>query len=452
MRFCAVICCLFFLSFAKAQGQQLTRILFILDASNSMNARWDGSQTRIDAAKELLIKTVDSLNGSANLQIALRVYGHQSPITATYQDCNDTKLEVPFGPDNFTKVRNKIKTVLAKGTTPIARSLEAAAADFPDTNARNIIILITDGLEACDNDPCVIAKKLHDKGVKVTPFVIGLGLDISYLDQFKCIGSYMEAETKEAFKNVLKAVVSKAVINTTVQINLNNINKVPIETDVTMFLYKAGTKELMYTFVHTLDRQGNPDTLTMDPGFKYDLVVNTIPKVYKNNISIVKNTHNVIPVDCPQGFIRLRFTNATSPYQVISRVYRKTDQLTLNSQLVGSTDKYIVGEYQVEILTLPRIYHAVKVTQSATETIDLPAPGQLNYNAQKMVAAQIFVETESGNVEWVCNLDQVNLKGLIYLQPGNYRLVYRQKQLRSTNYTVETKFKIQSNKTTSINL
>lgn len=451
MRFYAVICCLFLMSFSKVQGQELTRILFILDASNSMNAKW-GAQTRIEAAKELLIKNVDSLAGSANLQIALRVYGHQSPITATYQDCNDTKLEVPFGPDNYTRVKNKIKTILAKGTTPIARSLEAAASDFPDTNARNIIILITDGLEACDNDPCVIAKKLHDKGVKVTPFVIGLGLDLSYLEQFKCIGSYSEAETKEAFSNVLKNVISKAVINTTVQINLNNINKVPNETDVTMLLYKAGTKELIYTFVHTLNRQGNPDTLTMDPNFKYDLVVNTIPKVYKNNISIIKNTHNIIPVDCPQGFIKLRFTNATSPYQVLSRVYQKTDQKTLNTQAVGSTDKYIVGTYEVEILSLPRIYHTVQVSQSATETIDLPAPGQLNYSATKMVAAQIFVIRENGNPEWVCNLDQVSLSGLIFLQPGNYRLVYRQKQLRSTTYTVEKNFKIQSNKTTSINL
>lgn len=451
MRFYAVICCLFLVSFTKVQGQELTRILFILDASNSMNAKW-GAQTRIEAAKELLIKNVDSLTGSANLQIALRVYGHQSPITATYQDCNDTKLEVPFGPDNYTRVKNKIKTILAKGTTPIARSLEAAASDFPDTNARNIIILITDGLEACDNDPCVIAKKLHDKGVKVTPFVIGLGLDLSYLEQFKCIGSYSEAETKEAFSNVLKSVISKAVINTTVQINLNNINKVPNETDVTMLLYKAGTKELIYTFVHTLNRQGNPDTLTMDPNFKYDLVVNTIPKVYKNNISIVKNTHNIIPVDCPQGFIKLRFTNAMSPYNVLSRVYQKTDQKTLNTQAVGSTDKYIVGTYEVEILSLPRIYHTVQVSQSATETIDLPAPGQLNYSATKMVAAQIFVIREDGNPEWVCNLDQVALKGLIFLQPGNYRLVYRQKQLRSTSYTVEKNFKIQSNKTTSINL
>ena len=80
-------------------------------------------------------------------------------LRATYQDCNDTKLEVPFATDNFGEVKSRIRSIYAKGTTPIARSLEAAAGDFPDRNSRNIIILITDGLEACDNDPCVIAKK-----------------------------------------------------------------------------------------------------------------------------------------------------------------------------------------------------------------------------------------------------------------------------------------------------
>src|SRR4051812_8622125 len=95
-RFCAIL--ILFISCTlttTSYSQEVTRILFILDASNSMNAKW-GEQTRIEAAKELLIKAVDSLEGSANLEIALRVYGHQSPITATYQDCNDTKLEVPF--------------------------------------------------------------------------------------------------------------------------------------------------------------------------------------------------------------------------------------------------------------------------------------------------------------------------------------------------------------------
>lgn len=451
MNYLRVILILFVLLAPVARGQELTRILFILDASNSMNAKW-GDQTRIEAAKELLAKAVDSLRGADNLEIALRVYGHQSPITATYQDCNDTKLEVPFAKDNYDRVKTRIRSIMAKGTTPIARSLEAAAGDFPDMNARNVIILITDGLEACDNDPCVIAKKLHDKGVKVTPFVIGLGLDLSYLEQFKCIGSYSEAETKDAFRNVLSSVITKALINTTVQINLNNINGVPVETDVTCLLYEAGTKRLLYTFEHTINRWGNPDTVVMDPAFKYDMVVNTIPKIEVKNITLKKNTHNIITANTPQGFIRFRFSNATKGYTVTARVMQQNNPATINTQNIGGTDKYIVGQYQVEILTLPRIYKTVDVTQSSTTTVDIPAPGLLSYSAGKAFVGQLFQVKVDGTVEWVVNLDPNTLTGSFNLQPGDYRIVYRPKHLKSTTYTIEKNFKITSNKTTPVNL
>lgn len=442
---------LFFVALTASAQQKKTRILFILDASNSMNLKW-GKETRIQAAKEQLIKCIDSLEGSANLEIALRVYGHQSLVTATYQDCNDTKLEVPFAPDNYQAVRNRVKSITAKGTTPIARSLEAAAGDFPDTTTRNVIILITDGLEACDNDPCVIAKKLHDKGVNITPFVIGLGLDLSYLEQFKCIGSYSEAETKASFSSALNNILAKVLFNTTVQINLNNIDKKPLETNVTMLLYKAGTKELKYTLVHTLNRLNLPDTLVINPEDSYDIVVNTIPKVEKKGVKIVKNTHNTIVIDCPQGYIKPKFINATKPYNVDVRVYQQNNPITLNNQQVGSTDKYIVGKYEIEILTLPRIYKTVEVTQNSTQQIDIDAPGILQYAFGKELVAQIFVFKADGNIEWVCNLDQTNLTGVVFLQPGNYRIVYRQKSLKSTSYTNNKDFKIVSNKTLSINL
>lgn len=441
----------FFLTAFQANGQELTRILFILDASNSMNAKW-GDQTRIESAKELLAKAVDSLRGAENLEIALRVYGHQSPITATYQDCNDTKLEIPFAKDNYDRVKTRIRSIMAKGTTPIARSLEAAAEDFPDMNSRNIIILITDGLEACDNDPCVIAKKLHDKGVKVTPFVIGLGLDLSYLEQFKCIGSYSEAETKDAFRSVLSSVINKALINTTVQINLNNINGMPVETDVTVFLYEAGTKRLMYTFEHTINRHGNPDTVVVDPAFKYDMVVNTIPKVEVKNITLKKNTHNTIVANTPQGYLRVRYSNATKNYPITVRVTQTATAPTINTQEIGQTDKYIVGQYQLEILTLPRMYKSVDIIQSSTTTIDIAAPGLLSYSASKAIVGQLFLVKEDGTIEWVCNLDPAVQTGSFHLQPGSYRIVYRQKHMKSTSYTIEKNFKITSNKTTPINL
>ncbi len=416
-----------------------------------MNARW-GAQTRIDAAKELLAKTVEDIRGIPNLEIGLRVYGHQSPITATYQDCNDTKLEVPFGKDNFSQVKARIKSIQAKGTTPIARSLEAAAGDFPDNTSRNIIILITDGLEACDNDPCVIAKKLKDKGVNVTPFVIGLGMDLSYLEKFNCIGAYADAETKEAFTKVLENIVAKALLNTTVQINLNDINKSPKETDVTMFLYEAGTANLKYTYTHTINKFGNPDTLIIDPKLKYDLVVNTIPRVEKKNISIQRNIHNTIIVDAPQGYLKIRFINADRQYQIEARVMQAESNVTLNTQKISETDKYIVGKYDVEILTLPRIYITTDIEQSSTSNINISAPGFFNYSTGQTVVGQIFAQNSNGSWDWVCNLDENSRTGEFQLQPGAYRIVYRQSQLKSSTYTMEQNFRINSNKTSSLKL
>ena len=87
---------LFILTSLASYSQKKTRILFILDASNSMNLKWD-SQTRMESAKEILNESIEDLRGIPDLEIALRVYGHQSIVNNTFQDCNDTKLEVPFG-------------------------------------------------------------------------------------------------------------------------------------------------------------------------------------------------------------------------------------------------------------------------------------------------------------------------------------------------------------------
>jgi Ca-activated chloride channel family protein len=70
----------------------------------------------------------------------------------------------------------------------------------------------------------------------------------------------------------------------------------------------------------------------------------------------------------------------------------------------------------------------------------------------KPIAGQLFVKRENGNYDWVCNLDPVSTKNTLLLQPGEYKVVYRQKQLKSTTFTTEKTVKIQSNKTTSINL
>lgn len=431
---------LLFPTFCFAQKPSLTRILFILDASNSMNSTWD-KQTRLEGAKEVLLQAMEQFKEVPNIEIALRIYGHQTPITNDTQDCNDTKLEVPFSVGNIDVIKNKIRGLVAKGATPIARSLEAAAGDFPDTLARNVIILITDGLESCDNNPCVIAKKLREKGVKVTPFVIGLGMDLSYLENFSCIGTYSDAEDKDSFKNVLITIIGKILTKTSVQFNLNDILQKPTETNVTLFLYEAGTQNLKYTFIHTINRYANPDTLVMDPSLKYDLVVNTLPKIEKKGISLIRNTHNTVQVDAAQGFLKFQGANLTS-----IRIMEKGKFATINVQSNNSQDKYLVGFYDLEILTLPRTYQRIEISQSKTTLVAITAPGSLELKSVKFNVGQVFIDKGNGVVEWVFNLDEKSLTSKHVLQPGNYKVVYRQKDQKSTGYTQEKKFKIESTK------
>ena len=51
--------------------------------------------------------------------------------TITPQDCRDTRLEVPFGNNTVPAIKNRLKTLQPKGTTPIAKALESGALDFP---------------------------------------------------------------------------------------------------------------------------------------------------------------------------------------------------------------------------------------------------------------------------------------------------------------------------------
>src|SRR5687768_2344419 len=106
-----------------------TRILFVLDASGSMEATWGKDQSRMDVAKSILTRLVDSLRINPKLELALRVYGHR--YSRQSNNCNDSQLEVPFGVNNHNIIINEIKDLTPRGVTPITYSLLEAAKDFP---------------------------------------------------------------------------------------------------------------------------------------------------------------------------------------------------------------------------------------------------------------------------------------------------------------------------------
>ncbi len=444
---------LFIGAYWRSNAQVTNRILFIFDDSYSMYAPWN-SNIKIEVAKKVMGEFLDSLKNFPNLELALRCYGHTT-FFKPERNCKDSKLEVPFATakTNYLKIKQRINRLEPLGTTPIAYSLGECTADFtPCSNCRNIVILITDGIEECEGNPCKVSIELQKKGIFLRPFVIGVGLDVKFADAFACMGKFYDVSNEANFKDVLKLVLTEALSQTTVEVDLLDITKKPTETDVDMTFYEAGTTKVKYNYLHTINHRGNPDTLVLDPDLKYDLMVHTIPPQEKKDISIVKGKHNIIPVDAPQGFLRLELDGSISKYYP-STIVRKTGEMkTLIVQEFGKTEKLIVGKYDLEVLTLPRLYlKDVEIKQSTTNTIKIPTSGNVVFSRLGTGYGSIYVDNGK-QVNWVCNLNPALQSEIIYLQPGKYKAVFRYETAKATLKTFERNFEVKGGTTATINL
>ncbi len=434
----------------QAQNKKKTRILFLLDGSGSMWGMWENEQ-KIVVAKRLLTQLVDSLGDLENVELALRAYGHRSP--KARQDCKDTRLEVPFGVNNKQQIIEKLKEIRPKGTTPIAYSLSMAANDFPKAaRTRNIIILITDGIEECGGDPCAVSLALQQRKVMLKPFIIGLNIDARFADQLDCVGNFFNATEEKAFGEILNVVISNALNNTTTQINLLDSYGKPTETDANMTFYDIKSGMIRYNFYHTLNSKGLPDTLFIDPLYKYNITVHTIPPVYKDNVELVSGKHNTIAIDAPQGYLKLKINGITNYLDLQALVKKQNSNEIIHVQHFNTTEKYLTGKYDLEILTLPRLkLQGIEIKQSHTNTIEVPQPGKLNIFSYQYMRGSIY-KLVKGKLVWITEINPEVKTQVLVMQPGEYRIVYKRKDAIVTLYTSEKKFTITSGGSTNVNL
>lgn len=425
-----------------------TRILFVFDASNSMKAMHQGI-TRMEGAKNLFYKFIDSLSKDKTLQFALRMYGH----TVQYPpgDCKDSKLVVPFGVNNLTLIKQKVKESKPTGITPIEHSLTESANDFNDNKANNIVIIITDGIEECGGDPCKARQKLMEKGIIFKPFIIGIGLTLEQIKTFECVGTYYDYDNQTTLLKITNIIQQQKLNKTTAQVNLLDIISKPNETNVNISFYDVNKKEYKYNFIHTLNYQNNPDTLYVDDFPTYKVIAHTIPLVESKEIKLSVGKHTIIPIDAPQGFFMVKRPEGVYNFneKVKYIVRKKNEGNTLNVQMLNTTEKYIVGNYDIEILTLPRInIDDNQIEQSKTKIIEIPNAGMLQIKCLEAGDGCILVK-KINKLQWVVNLSSQTLQ-TFYLQPGNYVTTWRSKSLKGSFYTVEKKFTITSDSQTIV--
>lgn len=174
-----------------------TNMMFILDASNSMWGQIEGVP-KIETARAVLSDLLGEVGEGS--KVGLMAYGHRSKVA-----CDDIEVISPIGGTAPKKLTEALGKIQPKGKTPIAASLKTAGGVFPTNDANNNVILISDGIETCEGDPCAVAGELASTGIKARVHVVGFDVDDATRQQLQCIadagnGKYFNARNAGELK------------------------------------------------------------------------------------------------------------------------------------------------------------------------------------------------------------------------------------------------------------
>jgi Ca-activated chloride channel family protein len=151
--------------------------VLIIDSSGSMAATLAG-RTRLDAARDAILAGVRAW--PADRDLALVAYGHRRA-----RDCRDIETVLPLGHAGPDAVAASLAQLRARGKTPLSAALRQAAALLPEQGGT--IVLVSDGLETCHEDPCAVAEDLRKAQADLVIHVVGFGLPAKEMQALACI-------------------------------------------------------------------------------------------------------------------------------------------------------------------------------------------------------------------------------------------------------------------------
>ena len=192
-----------------AEAGAAERTIIILDGSGSMWAQIDG-EARITVARETLADVLDSVPD--DLELGFMTYGHRAK-----GDCADIELLVEPAAGTADAIREAADGITPLGKTPISDAVRLAAEDLKFTEEKATVILITDGIESCEADPCALAAELEGMGVDFTTHVVGFGLTEEEGAQVACLaentgGTYFQASDGDALAAALTTTVTEVAV------------------------------------------------------------------------------------------------------------------------------------------------------------------------------------------------------------------------------------------------
>ncbi|WP_299480352.1 VWA domain-containing protein [uncultured Roseibium sp.] len=197
------------LSIFSTSSQAADKVAIVFDGSGSMWGQIEG-RTKIEIARDAMSNVLGTLPG--DLELGLFAYGHRQK-----GKCDDIELIVPPAAGTGAAIKAATDNITPKGKTPLSAAVRQAAETMRYTEDRATVVLVTDGIETCNADPCALGQELARLGINFTAHVIGFGLSPEEGRQVACLaentgGLYIQAGNAEELSGALTATVETAPV------------------------------------------------------------------------------------------------------------------------------------------------------------------------------------------------------------------------------------------------
>jgi len=185
-------------------GEPADRVMLVLDASGSMWGRAEG-RTKIEIAREVVRDLLADWQEGTHLGLA--AYGHRRK-----GDCQDIETLLPVGAVRPEEVQEAIDGLVPRGKTPIGDAVRHAARELRASEEPATVVLVSDGRETCDADPCALGSELERSGVDFTVHVVGFDVGEAESGELRCLaeetgGRYFTASSAESLLDALRRAI-----------------------------------------------------------------------------------------------------------------------------------------------------------------------------------------------------------------------------------------------------
>lgn len=402
---------------AASQAIAADKTMIVLDASGSMWGQVEG-RAKIDIARETLSSVLKSV--PAGTELGLMVYGHREK-----GSCSDIELAVPPGAGTENAINAFVAGLNPKGKTPISHAVEQAAEALKYTEDKATVVLVTDGLETCEADPCALASALESKGVDFTTHVVGFGLTEEEGKQVACLaentgGKYFQASDAAQLVAALTETVAEAPMSKpTQEVAVAEPEPEPepaiaFNTELDSALSEGGPSlgdnDNVFWQIYKADANGAPDGDYIESQYKGAFSGNYPPGKYVAVATLQSSIKREVPFEVQDGQVAKPFVNFNAGLLTIKP--KRTPQDAESDS--NASVEIVFGDYSTTYYGTAKFYASAgevklngaigpsKVSETVTikagETIERDLIIGSGVVLNKAIYAEGGPEVDSGNV------------------------------------------------------